>query len=150
MSNKLTCDKCSRQFHTLCELKTHKKVDHQQQHRYTCFACDKHFEEKCKLLDHISECHHGVKIYSCERCKQTVASKVSEERHRKECHGSEKYQCPHCGHVLGRNDTLRENIKGKHSSWELKCHCGKTYRWRSSYLRIIKKCNTATVPQCLL
>ncbi|BFZ10336.1 hypothetical protein BsWGS_13375 [Bradybaena similaris] len=123
---------------------------------YTCHICQKGFLKRECLEGHIHK-HNNTKPYICEHCGRKYAYSTSLSSHRKQCvrasmpphlqhprstdNKCTTCVCEICGLKFEGVSGLKDHLGAKHSNKVQHCgFCGKTFQWRPSYNRHIKKC----------
>ena len=90
--NPLQCNRCSKSFTTVQDLKDH-KMDHQKK-KYHCATCNKNFILKQRFLKHMEK---HLESIACKECGKKFRDMEALLRHEKIHTGVKPYACDLCG-----------------------------------------------------
>ena len=137
------CDKCSRSFPSITELKSHKET-HGEKH-IKCQECDYKTKTKNCLSVHMKRVHLKKRVHSCQTCnKQFVSTPelklhcqihIKDRKRTSQCpicsywalsekslmihcerHLETKVTCSHCDQTFSDVSSLRSHIQTKHGN----------------------------------
>uniref|UniRef100_A0A0B6ZWV7 C2H2-type domain-containing protein n=1 Tax=Arion vulgaris TaxID=1028688 RepID=A0A0B6ZWV7_9EUPU len=127
---------------------------------FTCHICQKGFLKRECLEGHVNK-HCNTKPYICEFCGRKYAYSTSLCSHKKRCVKASmpthlqhprsidkkgtSYICEICGVKFEGISGLKDHLGAKHSNKSQHCSfCAKSFQWRPSYNRHVKKCKDRT------
>lgn len=112
---------------------------------HRCQFCERAFHEEPALIAHVNFKHLKIRNHQCPKCQKLYFYKNSLLKHARTCGvaASHPHLCDICGAKFNKVSTMKNHVLFKHTDVEPvnTCfRCGKTYKWRCSYSKHIKKC----------
>ena len=101
---------------------------------WQCRRCDRVLTSKSALIVH-SNMHNGIKPYSCSICHQKLATQGILKRHMYRHTGEKPWQCHLCQRCFRHENTLKNHIRSHTGEKPYKCYfknCTKAYGRRDS------------------
>ena len=134
----LICDCCSKQFTSHQGLAAHRKIV-RKEFQFFCQVCGRGFQTR----KHFNQ-HSKIKPIECP-CGRKFAYKTSLEIHKRQCAqvpgSNHQFPCTICTAIFKTRCALKEHKCAKHSDMTYTCpKCRKSFAWRPSYARHVKKC----------
>ena len=110
--SRFACDKCSKTFKNIGDLKKHERSVHYGENR-ECEVCGVKFSRHDNLQDHTKQFHsEDCYEYECDRCMSSFTKKSNLVRHRKVSH-----TCKSCLDVFCTLNPLQVHMKTDHPKY---------------------------------
>ncbi len=133
------CLICNTTFHTVGELKNHRRRYHPKPKLFNCYdpKCETRFSAKCNLSKHFKSVHQKIRPYNCTMCTSTFSERNKLVKHRETVHrGSRPFVCqvPDCRKTFGqKSDCTRHYLVVHQGQRRYKCgDCVKNFGRKSS------------------
>lgn len=108
---------------------------------HRCQFCERAFHEEPALIAHVNFKHLKIRNHQCPKCQKLYFYKNSLLKHSRTCGEATPHLCEVCGANFDKETSMKDHVLAKHSDVQHTCaRCGKTYQWRPSYFRHLRKC----------
>jgi KRAB domain-containing zinc finger protein len=145
-NGELSCKSCAKCFKSTQGLDEHEpRCGKSVTRKFVCNYCGMDFSREVHMQNHINSKHTKYTPFICSICGKSYPSKLSCRRHSQVCSGVEIIRCETCDKIFKTRSALKEHNISHHSTDVRRCSCGKTYRWRPSFVRHQKTTGHAKV-----
>lgn len=127
----MKCDKCTKEFKSLCNLKAHKLVHTERSRDFSCHICGKMFFTKGALRTHMSV-HEDLKPYQCEFCELNFKARGNLISHISLHTGTKPFICEQCGKSFRAKRHLKSHSIIHTDRMPFQCeYCQKQFRFKT-------------------
>ena len=128
------CDRCSKKYVTLRDLKEHIRREHTGERPFECDVCKRKFVTLQNKTSHM-RIHTGERPYACTICQRRFAHSGSLKNHIRCVHTGERFECRFCKKQFKSSSTLYDHIHTHTGIYAHSCEVCEMRFIRSSELK---------------